>query len=133
MNSNKKARRGGGCRRTTQLRKDEKQTLKMTEVQSSVQRKGKQNYKGKICKEERNYLYAPVIKKVEYWTKSTEHRTSSIGCKLISRNIKICDGKKGHRKRPRAVMWLPHNGYHSNDLNRPPRSTVMGRRIYNSH
>lgn len=79
MNSNKKARRGGGCRRTTQLRKDEKQTPKMIEVQSRLQRKGMENYNGKISKEERNDLNAPFLEKVEYSTKSTEkmHRTQT--------------------------------------------------------
>lgn len=79
MNSNKKARRGGGCRRTTQLRKDEKQTPKMIEVQSRVQRKGMENYNGKISKEERNDLNAPFLEKVEYSIKSTEneHRTQT--------------------------------------------------------
>lgn len=72
MNSNKKARRGGGCRRMTQLRKDEKQTPEMTEVQSRVQRKGLEYYKGRISQEERNDLNPPVLKKVDCWTESTE-------------------------------------------------------------
>lgn len=67
MNSNKKpgrGERGGGrCRRTTQLRKDEKKTPKMTEEQLRVQRRGNENDRRKISKEERNYLNPRVLKK----------------------------------------------------------------------
>lgn len=116
----------------TQLRKDEKQTPKMTEVQWRVQRKGIENHKGKISKEERNDLNAPVLKKV---TKSTEkeHQTRT---NISQDKIKKCDSETGHRKRPRTVTCFGTTaalGYHSNDLNMPPRSTMMGRRIYNSH
>lgn len=106
----------------------------MTEVQSRMQRKALGNYKGRQARK-KDGLNAPLLRKVKYSTKSTEkeHRKQ----KNISQdNIKTCDDKTGRGKRLGAVMCFGITaalGYHRNDLNMPPCSALMGRRIYNSH